>query len=55
MSFKHVPAIITGIYLIVVGFGFVWELYVRVFDRGNSELAGLGTYLFTMPSRLLVE
>ena len=55
MSFKQAPAIIPGLYLIVFGSGFAWELYVRIFDRGNAEMAGLGTYLLTMPSSLLVE
>ena len=31
------------------------ELYTRIYDTGNSEMAGLASYLFTMPSSLLVD
>lgn len=50
------PGIIfAGIYLLLVGIVFAAEFHTRVSDRGNSEMAGLATYLLTMPSSILVD
>jgi hypothetical protein len=47
--------IFAGIYLLLVGIVFASEFHTRVFDRGNSEMAGMVTYLLTMPSSILVD
>ncbi|MDI1243587.1 MAG: hypothetical protein PSX80_16880 [bacterium] len=31
------------------------ETYLRIYDRGNSEMAGVGTFIFTLPSSLAVD
>ena len=47
--------ILTSLYLLFVGFVFAYELYIRLYDTGNSEMAGLVTYVLTMPSSWLVD
>jgi hypothetical protein len=47
--------IFTVVYLLFVGFFFANELYVRLYDRGNSEMAGLVTYFLTLPSSWLID
>lgn len=47
--------VITGIYFSFVGLVFACELYTCFFDRGNSEMAGLGTFLLTSPSSFIID
>jgi len=32
------------LYMLLAGFVIASELYKRIYDRGNSEMAGLGSY-----------
>lgn len=43
------------LYILLAGFVIASELYKRIYDRGNSEMAGLGSYLLTMPSSSLID
>ena len=43
------------IYFALAGIVFASELYTRIYDRGNSEMAGLVTFLLTMPSSYLID
>lgn len=52
---NKVSIIITGIYFAFAGFFFASELYTRLYDRGNSEMAGLVTFLLTTPSSFLID
>jgi hypothetical protein len=47
--------IIPLLYFLFTGFVFASELYTLIYDRGNSEMAGLGSYLLTTPSSFLIE
>jgi hypothetical protein len=44
-----------AVYLILVGIVFANELYVRLYDRGNSAMAGLATFLLSSPSSFLID
>lgn len=55
MTTTWLSVIIPLLYLLFTGFVFASELYTLIYDRGNSEMAGLGSYLLTMPSSFLIE
>ena len=52
---NKIGSVIAGIYLSFTGIIFAFELYTRLYDRGNSEMAGLGIFLLTSPSSYLID
>lgn len=46
--------ILTGCYLLLAASAVVYELSVRIFDRGNSEFAGMLSVALTLPMSVLV-
>jgi hypothetical protein len=46
--------IVSGCYLVLAVFTIVYELGVRIFDRGNSEFAGMLSAVITIPSSLVL-
>jgi hypothetical protein len=46
--------IVTGGYLALAGAAIAYELGIRIFDRGNSEFAGMLSVLVTLPASALV-
>jgi hypothetical protein len=52
---KHAPLLVSGCYFLFAAGLALSELYTRIFDRGNSELAGLVTYAITLPSSIVAD
>ena len=46
--------LVAGVYLAIAGLSIAYELSRRIFDRGNSEFAGMLSTLVTLPSSLLM-
>lgn len=45
-------AIIAGVYLGIAALSIGYELSIRLFDRGNSEFAGMLSMALTLPSAI---
>ena len=54
MITKKLGAILTGRYVVVAGSTVSYELSVRLFNRGNSEFAGMLSVALTLPASLLL-
>lgn len=55
MKIFWIKILVPLLYFLLAGFVFAGELYTRIYDRGNSEMSGLGTYLLTMPASSMVN
>lgn len=55
MNKMHLSMIIAIGYFLFCSIVIANELYTRVYDTGNSEMAGLASYLFTMPSSMFID
>ena len=51
---KKRAAIIAGVYLLIAVAAIAYELSIRLFDRGNSEFAGMLSFGLTLPSSIAV-
>jgi phosphoribosylamine-glycine ligase len=51
---KKRPVIIAGVYLLIAAAAIAYELSIRLFDRGNSEFAGMLSFGLTLPSSVAV-
>ena len=49
------PLIAAGAYFLIAGGIALSELHTRIFDRGNSEMAGLATYAIALPSSYVTD
>jgi len=47
--------IVTGCYLALAGVAIAYELSIRIYDTGNSEFAGMLSFLLTLPASLIVS
>lgn len=45
----------TKAYLVLATLSICYELSIRVFDTGNSEFAGMLSFVITLPSSLVVQ
>ena len=52
---KRAPLITSLSYSLIASVVALSEVHTRIFDRGNSEMAGLATYLVTLPSSATVD
>jgi hypothetical protein len=55
MNKPSLSIIFAALYLLFFGIFFASELYTRIYDTGNSAMAGLVSYFLTMPSSLLID
>ena len=46
--------IFAGMYLLFALAAIAYELSIRIYDRGNSEFAGMLSFALTLPSSLVV-
>ena len=46
--------VVAGVYLAIAAASIAYELSIRIYDRGNSEFAGMLSTLLTLPSSLLM-
>lgn len=46
--------IIAGTYVLLALGAVAYELSIRIYDRGNSEFAGMLSFAFTLPSSIAV-
>lgn len=51
---KKRAVIIAGMYLLIAVAMIAYELSIRLFDRGNSEFAGMLSFGLTLPSSIAV-
>jgi hypothetical protein len=51
---KRRAAIIAGVYLFIAAAAIAYELSIRLFDRGNSEFAGMLSFGLTLPSSVAI-
>jgi len=51
---RRIAWILAGSYLALVALSIGYELSIRLFDRGNSEFAGMLSAALTLPSLLAV-
>ena len=54
MITKKLGTILTGCYLVLTASAIACELSIRLFDRGNSEFAGMLSVVLTLPASLLL-
>ena len=54
MITKRLAVIVTAAYLGLAAGALVYELGIRLRDRGNSEFAGMLTVVMTLPASVLV-
>src|SRR2546425_11431565 len=54
MGTKKLPTILTACYLALAASAVAYELSVRIYDRGNSEFAGMLSVFLTLPASLLL-
>jgi len=47
--------ILTGCYMALAGVAIAYELSIRIYDTGNSEFAGMLSFLLTLPASLIVS
>ena len=51
---KKRAAIIAGVYLLIAFAAIAYELSIRLYDRGNSEFAGMLSFGLTLPSSIAI-
>jgi hypothetical protein len=51
---KKRAAIIAGVYLLIAAAAIAYELSIRLYDRGNSEFAGMLSFGLTLPSSVAI-
>ena len=54
MAVRKRAIAVAGVYLALGAASIAYELSIRIYDRGNSEFAGMLSTLITMPSSLLM-
>jgi hypothetical protein len=54
MIAKKLRTILTGCYLALAASAVAYELGIRIYDRGNSEFAGMLSMAVTLPASLLL-
>ena len=54
MITKKLGTILTGCYLALAASAVAYELSIRIFDRGNSEFAGMLSVALTLPASLVL-
>jgi hypothetical protein len=54
MITKKLGTILTGGYLVLAASAVAYELSIRIFDRGNSEFAGMLSVVMTLPASLVL-
>ncbi len=54
MITKKLGTILTGCYLLLAVSAVAYELSIRIFDRGNSEFAGMLSVALTVPASLVL-
>jgi hypothetical protein len=54
MITKKLSTILTGCYLLLAASAVAYELSIRIFDRGNSEFAGMLSVVLTLPVSLVL-
>jgi hypothetical protein len=47
--------IVAGSYLVLAGICIAYELGIRVYDTGNSEFAGMLSFVATLPASILID
>ncbi len=51
---KKRAVIIAGVYLLIAVAMIAYELSIRLYDRGNSEFAGMLSFGLTLPSSIAI-
>ena len=54
MITRKLSTILTGCYLVLAASAIAYELSIRIYDRGNSEFAGMLSMAVTLPASLLL-
>src|SRR5262245_6235613 len=54
MITRKLATILTGCYLALAACSVAYELSIRIYDRGNSEFAGMLSIAVTLPASLLL-
>ena len=54
MTTRKLGTILTGCYLVLAASAVAYELSIRIYDRGNSEFAGMLSMAVTLPASLLL-
>jgi hypothetical protein len=54
MITKKLGTILTGCYLLLAASAVAYELSIRIFDKGNSEFAGMLSVVLTLPASLVL-
>ena len=54
MTTKKLGTILAGCYLVLAASAIAYEFSIRLFDRGNSEFAGMLSVVLTLPASLLL-
>ena len=54
MITRKLSTILTGCYLVLAASALAYEFSIRIYDRGNSEFAGMLSMAVTLPSSLLL-
>ena len=54
MITRKLGTILTGCYLALAASAIAYELSIRIYDRGNSEFAGMLSMAVTLPASLLL-
>jgi len=54
MITRKLGTILTGCYLVLAASVIAYELSIRIYDRGNSEFAGMLSMALTLPASLLL-
>jgi hypothetical protein len=51
---KRAAIIVAGVYLLIAAAAIAYELSIRLYDRGNSEFAGMLSFGLTLPSSIAI-
>lgn len=54
MITNKLARILTGCYVLLAASAVAYELSIRIFDRGNSEFAGMLSAVLTFPASLIL-
>jgi hypothetical protein len=54
MNTDKLARILTACYVLLAGSAIAYELSIRIFDRGNSEFAGMLSVVLTFPASLIL-
>jgi hypothetical protein len=54
MITKKLGTILSGCYLVLAASAVAYEFSIRIFDRGNSEFAGMLSVVLTLPASLVL-